>query len=178
MVWKRHWEVLGGGLVLFLLAVGPLTAMATGWRSLVNRPVGLSVAKGETVIPEPWAVPVRTMDRALTAGDLSAAERAWHEAYVAALGARRWEGMLAVGDAALRLGEVIRGPRVAVTQAREAYLGALFRARDRRSLDGVLRTAEAFDRMGDVELADRARSVADILVSRGQVARSTQPDGR
>ena len=86
--------------------------------------------------------------------------------------------MLAVGDAALRLGEVIRGPRVAVTQAREAYLAALFRARDRRSLDGVLRAAEAFDRMGDGELADRARRVADILVSKGQVALSAQSDGR
>ena len=178
MVWKRHWEVLGGGLILSLLAVGPITAMATGWRSLLNGPVDLSVDKGETVIPEPWAIPIRTMDRALTAGDLSAAERAWHEAYVAALGARRWEGMLAVGDAALRLGEVIRGPRVAVTQAREAYLAALFRARDRRSLDGVLRAAEAFDRMGDGELADRARRVAGILVSKGQVALSAQSDRR
>jgi hypothetical protein len=177
MVWKRHWEVLGGGLVLSLLAVGPITAMATGWRSLRNGPVDLSVAKAETVIPEPWAVPIRTMDTALTAGDLSAAERAWHAAYVAALQARRWEGMLAVGDAALRLGDVIRGPRVAVTQAREAYLAALFRARDRRSLDGVLRAAEAFDRMGDGELADRARSVADILVSKGQVALAARPDG-
>ena len=103
MVWKRHWEVLGGGLILSLLAVGPITAMATGWRSLLNGPVDLSIAKEKTVIPEPWAFPIRTMDSALTAGDLSAAERAWHEAYVAALGARRWEGMLAVGDAALRL---------------------------------------------------------------------------
>ena len=171
------WKVLGGGLVLSLLAVGPITAMATGWLSLRNGPVGLSVAKGETVIPEPWAIPIRTMDTALTAGDLSAAERAWHEAYVAALGARRWEGMLAVGDAALRLGEVIRGPRVAVTQAREAYLAALFRARDQRSLDGVLQAAEAFDRMGDGELAAGARRVADILVSKGQMALSAQPDG-
>src|SRR5262245_52522350 len=141
MVWKRHWEVLGSGLVLYILAAGPITAMATGWLLMRNGPVDLSVAKGETVIPEPWAVPIRTMDSALMAGDLSAAERAWHEAYVAALGARRWEGMLAVGDAALRLGEVVRGPRVAATQAREAYLAALFRARDRRSLDGVLRAA-------------------------------------
>jgi hypothetical protein len=177
MVWKRHWKVLGGGLVLSLLAVGPITAMATGWRSLRNGPVDLRVAKAETVIPEPWAIPIRTMDTALTAGDPSAAERAWHAAYVADLQARRWEGMLAVGDAALRLGDVIRGPRVAVTQAREAYLAALFRARDRRSLDGVLRSAEAFDRMGDGELADRARSVADILVSKGQVALAAQPDG-
>src|SRR5207245_2321951 len=69
----------------------------------------------------PWEAPVRLVSEALARGDRASAEWAWRNAWGAALGARRWEGMAAVGGLALQMGE---SPR-----ARGAYLGARFRGR-------------------------------------------------
>src|SRR5262249_61175950 len=93
----------------------------------------------------PWEAPVRLVSEALARGDRASAEWAWRNAWGAALGARRWEGMAAVGGLALRMGE---SPR-----AREAYLVALFRARDQRSFTGVLRAQEAVGTLGDPPVA-------------------------
>lgn len=101
---------------------------------------------------------------------MSAAELAWHKAYVAALGSRGWEGMLEVGHASLRIGEVAKGRKVAQAKAREAYLSALFRARSQGSVEGVLRTAEAFSAVGDREAVERCFAIAEGLIAQRRAA--------
>ncbi len=110
-----------------------------------------------------WTAPLRRMDEALAAGDIRLAERAWHDAYGQALGSRGWEGMVEAGDAALRIRAVAKAQRLAAPTARQAYLTALVRARGQGSVDGVLRTAEAFARLGDGEVVEQALQVARDL---------------
>ena len=57
---------------------------------------------------------------------------------------RSWEGMIAVGDAFMRIGGSAGTPGGARMNARDAYLIALIRARRHRSVDGALRSADAF----------------------------------
>lgn len=110
-----------------------------------------------------WTAPLRRMDEALAAGDIRLAERAWHDAYGQALGSRRWEGMVEAGDAALTIRAIAKAQRLAAPAARQAYLTALVRARRQGSVDGVLRTAEAFARLGDGEVVEQALRVARDL---------------
>jgi hypothetical protein len=110
-----------------------------------------------------WRVHVGTVDQALARHDVSAAVGAWHDAYGAALASRGWEGMLAVGDAFLRIGAeagTVRGSRA---NARQAYLNALIRAHRDGSTDGLRRTATAFAALGDHAVATHCRRVADAL---------------
>jgi hypothetical protein len=104
---------------------------------------------------QPWAEYLNSMDDALAAGDARAADWALRQAHWVALGSRRWEGMIEVGDAARRVGNV--------TAARTAYLTAAFRARRLGSLDGVLGCAEAFAALGDREVAEQWLGVARDL---------------
>jgi hypothetical protein len=71
--------------------------------------------------------------------------------------------MVEAGDAALRIRAVAKDQRLAAPTARRAYLTALVRARGLGSVDGVLRTAEAFARLGDGEVVERALQVARDL---------------
>jgi hypothetical protein len=63
--------------------------------------------------------------------------------------ARSWEGMLAAGRASLSTPDDVRGGLGARARARSAFLEALFRARDARSLDGVLAVTGEFAQLGD-----------------------------
>jgi len=133
---------------------------------------GIAVARGtDPSSPRhavaPWTGHLAAMDEALRAGDVSAAQRAWHEAYGAALGSRRWEGFADTGDAALRLGRASGWPRAGVPRARDLYLSALFRARDTGSLDGVLRVAASFNALGDRDVTVHAARMAHNLAARG-----------
>jgi hypothetical protein len=94
---------------------------------------------------------------------VAAALSAWHAAYGAALGSRRWDGFADVGDAYLRIGRASGAPARTVPRARDLYLSALFRARDTGSLDGVLRVASAFDNLGDREVVQQAVRMAHRL---------------
>ncbi|MGH7266557.1 MAG: hypothetical protein ACREMB_17175 [Candidatus Rokuibacteriota bacterium] len=114
----------------------------------------------------PWTAHIRTVDEALDRSDADAAARAWQEAYVAALGSLRWEGMLAVGDASLRIAQVSGRRQTAAATARNAFLAALFRARQQDSLDGILRTAEAFVHLGDREMAEQCLRLARDLAAK------------
>jgi hypothetical protein len=113
--------------------------------------------------PPPWASHLRRVDEALQRNHVGVAARAWHDAYVAALGSRRWEGMVAVGDAALRVGEVGGSRLAAGAQARQAYLGALFRAREDWALDGLLHVATAFAALGDTAMAIHCLRLAERM---------------
>jgi hypothetical protein len=74
--------------------------------------------------------------------------------------------MMEVGDASLRIGAASSASGPSVARARDAYLIALFRARHAGSVDGVLRTAEAFGRLGDRAVADQCLRIARAVAER------------
>ena len=104
-----------------------------------------------------------TVDEAILGKDHGRAIHAWRDAYGLALGSRDWAAMLLVGDAALRIDAVTSRPSGHPTgfraEARQAYLVALFRARDARAPEGVARVASAFEALGDAETGARARAI-------------------
>jgi hypothetical protein len=113
-----------------------------------------------------WAARIVEMDQALKRGDAPAAHAAWREAYVAAHVGRGWPGMVAVGEAALRVGHATGTPDLYEPRARRAYLTALLRARRHGSVDGVLAAGDAFGRLGDQALVQQALAVATDLAAR------------
>jgi len=106
---------------------------------------------------------VREVDEALANGDCSTALRAWHSACLEALGSQRWEPMLDVGDAALRIGEAT-GFTVAFTaKARQAYHVGLYRAHKEGAATGVRRVGAAFAAMGDRAAVEQCANIAERL---------------
>ncbi len=186
-----RWGILGGGLWLFLAGLGsfggiaavtfadrrteplsPYEGAAQTWQSSLLRIEGAPA--GREAGDAPWTPYLEKVDDALVRTDARAAEVAWHEAYLAALGSRRWEGMVEIGDASLRIGEVGGARKAAESRARQAYLAALFRARNQDSLDGLLRAAEAFAALGDREAVHQAVSIAQRLVAHAQDAQARE----
>lgn len=116
--------------------------------------------------PPAWTVHLSALDAAITARDGARVARAWPDAWGAALRSRHWEAFLAVGDLALRAGELDGArPPLARTQARQAYQAAFFRAHGERSAKGVLRAAEAMIAMGDREMPEAALHLARRLAA-------------
>jgi len=74
--------------------------------------------------------------------------------------------MIAVGQAALKLGRATGDASIAESRARRVYLTALLRARRQGSLDGVLAAGDAFGRLGDREVVKQALTVATELAAR------------
>ena len=120
----------------------------------------------------PWAPHIERVDEALAQANVAAALRAWNTAYTAALGSRRWEGLIDVGDAYLRIGDRVAYRRAFAAKAREAYLAALFRARRQNSLDGVLRVANAFAGLGDRQVVAQCLKLARELAGRDPQAQA------
>lgn len=120
----------------------------------------------------PWAAHIREVDEALAEKNVGVAERAWQEAYLAALGGRGWEGLIAVGDAARRIAAVADPRSAPEAKVLQTYLVALVRARQQRSLDGVLRTGEAFASLGDREVVDLCIRIAESLAAQLRDARA------
>src|SRR5919204_1447670 len=117
-----------------------------------------------------WAADLERVDDALAANDVGAATRAWRSAYTAAVASRRWDAMLDVGDAYLRIGDRTQMRRVHEAKAREAFLVAFFRARREHSLDGVLRAGQAFAGLGDREVVSHCIRTAEKMVAPGDIA--------
>lgn len=155
---RRRW-VAAATTGVFLLLGGEAAASHT--QSVMGDPTA------------PWAIHIHLMDDALKTGNVGAALRTWHDAYASALGSRQWQGMLDVGDAYLRIGEVAGTRRAAEATARQAYLIALFRARQQGTIDGALRAAEAFAALGDRDAVEQCLRVAEQLA-----ARHSNPDAR
>jgi hypothetical protein len=111
----------------------------------------------------PWANHLALVDEALASGTMSRAFFAWHEAHAEAFRSGRWEALVAVADAAMRI-DAAAGPTVGFrVDARRVYLAALVRARADESAVGVRRVAAAFTALGDHALAERAyRAAQDI----------------
>ena len=113
-----------------------------------------------------WAASLRRVDDALAAGRPAEAAAAIHQAYLEALGSRRWQGMVEVGDVARRVGQATAAERTYDPLARQAYLIALFRARHERSVEGVRRVADAFAVLGDHDVAKQCERVARALLAK------------
>lgn len=188
MITKGRWRVQSSGLGLSLPGLGVLGGlMVTQLRVDQQGPASLNFydtmveqvsvdplaldpnAAGERrASVGPWTAHLRRVDDALGQRNLSAADLAWRDAYVAALVSRRWDGLVEVGDAYLRIGEVARGRKTAEAKARSIYLDALFRARQQGSLDGALRVAEAFTVLGDHEVALQGARIAEALAAKAR----------
>ena len=112
-----------------------------------------------------WTAELERVDEALTSNDVPGAIHAWRNAYTAAIGSRRWDAMLDVGYVYLRIGERTKIRRVHEAKAREAFLVALFRARRESSLDGVLRTGQAFAGLGDREVVIHCIRIAEGIAA-------------
>ena len=113
----------------------------------------------------PWTAYIQTMDQTLAERNPEASVHAWRQAYSAALSDPGWLGLLTVATASLRLGAFPGLTRDAVARARETYWIAFFRARQQRSLDGVLSAAAAFDSLGDCAAVERSMRVAEVLAT-------------
>ena len=59
-------------------------------------------------------------------------------------------------------------------EVRHAYLRALFCARDQRSVEGVLRVAEAFASLGDRDVADQVLVMASALAASSPTAPASE----
>ena len=175
---RRAWSFVGLGLGSFLLLWTLTTALATApaaalrgysaqFRGEVSRlservPAGWPSARGD------WEPHVRWVNELLDRGDLSAATFAWRDAYGAALDGSGWEGLIAVGDAFVRLADLARVPHGARDNARQAYLAAFIRAERAGSVDGIVRTASAFARLGEYAVSEQCLRIATRLAaSRG-----------
>ncbi len=103
------------------------------------------------------------IEEALGTGDAAAMLRAWHAACLDALGSQRWEPMLAVGDAAWRIGQATGFKIAFVAKARQAYHVALYRAHKQGTAAGVQRVGEAFAALGDRAAVDQCTAIAARL---------------
>lgn len=145
------------GRVSLLIALAFIVLVLTGLESI---PALL-------VNPSPsWKTHLQWVDEALAVNDTSRAVLLWRDAYGAALGSGDWEAMLAVGDASVRIGQTASVHTGFDAKARQSYLTALFRARQQRSLEGVLRTTEAFAALGDDAVVAQGLHIAEEVAGR------------
>lgn len=113
------------------------------------------------------------VDEALAHGDTAAALRAWQRAYEAARMNRGWRGLVEAADAGVRI--EAEAPGTAAPRTRSMYLAALDRARAERSVEGTVRVAEGFSRLGDREVTDRVlRLAASLAVHSGDTGAPTR----
>jgi hypothetical protein len=160
---KRSTAVLRASLVATLSGLGLAAAVMEVRADLTPRDTQRAALRVQ--FDALWKAHVVAVDRALAQHDVSAAVGAWHDAYGAALASRGWEGMIAVGDAFLRIGAEAGTPRGSRPNARQAYLNALIRAHRDGSPDGMRRTAEAFEALGDHAVATQCLRVAGELAA-------------
>jgi hypothetical protein len=109
-----------------------------------------------------------SVHEALARGDAAASLRAWQQAFEAARMNRSWRGLVEVADARVRIGAATDAVTVAAPRARQMYLTALTRARAEGSVDGALRVAEGFSRLGDREVTEQVLRIAASLAVRSQ----------
>jgi hypothetical protein len=123
-----------------------------------------STAAQDRALHASWSGHLRNVDHALGRSDLDGARQAWEHAHLAAIESLSWEGLIASGDACLRIGGAAGSRPAAEATARRAYFAALYRACRENSFDGILRTAEAFDDIGDREVVEECLGLAELQV--------------
>jgi hypothetical protein len=153
-----------------------------------SAPESRSAAR-QSAIGAVWRGYLRVVDQALGQRDIDQAQRAWESAHLAAVESPSWEGLIATGEASLRIGDATSGRTSAEHSARRAYFAALYRACRANSLEGILRAAEAFEALGDREVVEECLGLvefqADGEQTRHQVmalvgrlgTRSARPNG-
>jgi hypothetical protein len=114
--------------------------------------VGSGAKRGEPSAA-PWNEYIQAMDDALARGDFYAADLARRTAQLMAQGSRRWDALVAVGDADLRFATFPGASPTLRAEARRSYRSALMHAREQGSIEGVLRVSEALAAVGDKEQA-------------------------
>ena len=125
-----------------------------------------------------WQAYLDAFERELAEGHLDVALRILYDAYGAALESRSWESMIAVGDAFLAAGQAPGNAAGARMNARQAYLTALIRARRARSVEGALRSAEAFRRLADRDVVEQCLHVASLLAAGDETAQARVREAR
>jgi hypothetical protein len=115
--------------------------------------------------PRPWTTPIAAMDQAIAESNVTAAVRAWRQAYLLAVNDMGWDGLIEVASACRRIGAIPGFAKTSEDRARETYWLALFRARRQGSLEGVLQSAEAFGALGDRAMVEQCIRVAERLAA-------------
>ncbi len=156
-------------------------AVAAGLLGL-SAVVGILTRGESLMVPRPEEGALRGA-RAVVHGELEhghvdVAVRVWHDAYGAALESGNWESMIAVGDAFMAIGRASGTPAGARMNAREAYLTALIRARRDRSVDGALRSAEAFRQLNDHAVVEQCLHIAAQLAAGDEQAQEKVREAR
>jgi hypothetical protein len=190
---RRHLVLAARLLGLCVIAVGILThsrgltvprperAALTGARATVHgelERLETFVPAGRTRDDGPWRAYLDVVEKELEHGHVDVAVRVWQDAYGAALASRSWESMIAVGDAFMVIGRASGSARGARMNAREAYLTALIRARRDRSVDGAIRSAEAFRELDDRAAVEQCLYIAAQLASRDEQAQQKVREAR
>jgi hypothetical protein len=129
------------------------------------------VGAREMVLSNSWRGHLRGVDRALGQRDADEARRAWKNAHLAAVESFSWEGLIATGQASLRIGDATEERPLAEPAARRAFFAALYRACRENSVEGILRAAEAFDDLGDREVVEECVGLAELQVDGEQTRR-------
>src|SRR5262245_16035116 len=159
----EHWTGMFPAICLGLgglAAVALLSAAAFGPATIA----GFTVRDTTTVDAQlSWKDYLDVVDEALMRGDISDAVRSWQDAYSVALASRRWEALLAAGDAFVQIGVASGRPEGARPNARYAYMAALMQAERQHSVDGVRAVGRAFAALGDPEVAAYCERIAVAL---------------
>jgi hypothetical protein len=147
---KFWWSFgLAGAVVLGVVGTFGLTASGN---------VRFGAARPDA--PPAWVRRIALVDEALGRADVSLATYRWREAYGAALSSGHPEGLIAVGDRAIRIAELSSGSGYFRGEARYVYMHAAYRARGEGSRDTVLGIAERFEKLGELERAEQVRRIA------------------
>ncbi|HWC01932.1 MAG TPA: hypothetical protein VHF87_04105, partial [Methylomirabilota bacterium] len=124
-----------------------------------------------TALLAAWTGHLRAVERALGRNDVDGARQAWQSAHLAAVESRSWEGLIATGQACLRIGGATGSRPASEPAARRAYFAALYRACRANSFDGILHAAEAFADLGDREVVEECLGLAELQASDGDQTR-------
>ena len=150
---RTKWGVLTGAVVLGVIGILGLSARGN---------VPSTLARVVFVQPESvpaWVQRITLVDEALGRAELSRAIYEWREAYGAALRNGGSEGLIAVGDRAIRI-ERAGGAGYFLREGKDVYAHAALRARAERSRDTILGIAQVFEQLGDAERAEQVRRIA------------------
>jgi hypothetical protein len=193
MTSTRHLVLAAGLLGLCAIALGILAhggslAVPRSERTAL-RGAGAAVhgelERRETAVPAGrarddglWRAHLDVVQKELEHGHVDVAVRVWQDAYGAALRSRSWESMIAVGDAFMAIGRASGTTVGARMNAREAYMTALIRARRDRSVDGALRSAQAFRELDDRAVVEQCFHIAARLAAGDEQAQQRVREAR